>query len=313
MAKRTSIYRRLAGRKRTLMGYSQLWLAPDHILLVKSSRFVEHYQRFALADVQSIVITTRADSTPLQIGAAGAAILWTALALAVTSLFAKIFFVSTGAIALAIVALDLVRGPRCRCHLYTAVSRELLPSVNRVRTAQTFLAELRPALEAVQGVLAPDRVPALEPVSSARPLDSPPEVPQPPGYLPEILFGLFLLNAALLLVGLRFPRSEISSALPTTILAEIALLIFALIRRPGRDPRRVIYGVMIATIVCIAWDGVQIGQSFFSFISEATRRGGNSFTFEGNWTALRGNRALFAAGWRIAAGAVGLLASYMER
>lgn len=311
MAKRTSIYRRLAGRKRTLMGYSQLWLAPDHILLVKSSRFVERYQRFALSDIQSIVITTRADSTPLQIGAAGAAILWAMVALAVTSLFAKIFFVSTGAIALAIVALDLIRGPRCRCHLYTAVSRELLPSVNRVRSAQALLAQLRPAIEAVQGALALDRISTLEP--QARPLDSPPEVPQPPGYLPEILFGLFLLNAVLILVGLRFPRSEMSSALPTTILAEIALLIFALIRRPGRDPRRVIYGVMIATIFFIGWDAVAVGQSFLTFVSEAARRG-NNISFEtANWTALHGNRALIAAAWRIAAGSVGLLASYMER
>lgn len=312
MAKRTSIYRRLDGRKRTLVGYSQLWLAPDHILQVKSSRFVEHYQRFALADVQSIVITTRADSTPLQIGAAGAAILWTVTALAVTSLFAKIFFVSTGAIALAIVVLDLARGPRCRCHLYTAVSRELLPSVNRVRAAQALLSELRSAIEAVQGSLAVDRIPVLEPVLSPRPLEPPPEVPQPPGYLPEILFGLFLLNAALLLVGLRFPRTEMSSALPTTILAEIVILTFALIRRPGRDPRRVVYGVMIATILCIGWDAFALGQSFVVFIAEAARRG-NSLTLDSNWTALSQRRTLFAAGWRIAAGAAGLLASYMER
>jgi hypothetical protein len=56
-----SIYRRLTGRKRTLFGYSQLWLAPDHILLVKSTRFAENYQRFALADIQAITVT----ETPL--------------------------------------------------------------------------------------------------------------------------------------------------------------------------------------------------------------------------------------------------------
>jgi hypothetical protein len=312
MTKRTSIYRRLAGRKRTLMGFSQLWLAPDHILLVKSSRFVEHYQRFALADIQSIVVTTLAERTNLQIGAAGAAILWVTIALAVTSLFAKIFFVSTGTIALVIFVFDLALGPRCRCHLYTAVSRELLPSVDRLRGARALLAELRPAIEAVQGSLAADRIAAIEPVSSTRPLDAPPEVPEAPGYLPEILFVLFLLNAALILVGQRFPRTEVSSALPTTILAEIVLLIFALIRRPGRDRRRVIYGVMIVTIVCIGWDALALGQNFFFFVAEAARRG-NNIALDTSWTAFSHNRSLIAAGWRIAAGAVGLLASYMER
>jgi hypothetical protein len=56
-----SIYHRLTGRKRTLLGYSQLWLAPDHILLVKSTRFAESYQRFALADIQAVTVT----ETPL--------------------------------------------------------------------------------------------------------------------------------------------------------------------------------------------------------------------------------------------------------
>jgi hypothetical protein len=52
-----SIYRRLTGRARTLSGYSQLWIAPDHLLLLRSTRFTEFYQRFALADIQAVVVT----------------------------------------------------------------------------------------------------------------------------------------------------------------------------------------------------------------------------------------------------------------
>ncbi len=314
MPKRTSIYRRLTGRKRTLTGYSQLWLAADHILLVKSSRFVEHYQRFALADIQSIVITHAVEDSRLQIGSAGAAILWTLIALAVTSLFAKIFFVATGAIGLLIVVLDLARGPRCRCHLYTAVSRELLPPVGRVRTAQKLLSQLRPAIEAVQGAMPADRIP-LEAQHSTLPFDAPPpEVPQPPGYLPELLFGLFLADAVLLLVDIRFPRAQLGNALFTTVLGEIVILIFALIRRPGRDPRRVIYGVMMVSIVCIGWDAVDLIRSFFNLVAEASRRGNDpGFSIYTTVNVWGQQRALFAAGWRIAAGGFGLLASYMER
>ncbi len=312
MPKRTSIYRRLTGRKRTLAGYSQLWLAPDHILLVKSSRLVEHYQRFALADIQSLVITTVVDRTPLEIGAAGAAILWTLIALTVTSLFGKIFFVVTGAIGIALVVIDLARGPRCRCHLYTAVSRELLAPVGRVRTAQKLLIELRKAIEAIQGALPADRIP-LETQRPVLPFDAPPpEVPQPPGYLPELLFGLFLANAALLLVDIRFPHAQISNALFTTVFGEIVIIIFALMRRPGRDPRRIIYGVMIFSIVCIGWDAFDLGRSFFEVVTEAARRG-NSIAYDTSLNVWGQRRALFAAGWRIAAGGFGLLASYMER
>ena len=53
----TSIYTKLTPVKRNFFGYTRLWLAPDHVLLLINSRFAEQYKRFALADIQSIVIT----------------------------------------------------------------------------------------------------------------------------------------------------------------------------------------------------------------------------------------------------------------
>src|SRR5579862_3831897 len=117
---RKSIYRRLTRRRRTLLGFSQLWLAPDHLLLVTSSRFSETYQRFAFSDIQAIVVTESPDRTVPQIAAAALAILWTLAALTPASIFARGFFLATGAIAFAAVLVDLLRGPRCRCHLQTA-------------------------------------------------------------------------------------------------------------------------------------------------------------------------------------------------
>ena len=72
-----SIYRRLTGRRRGFTGFTQLWLAPDHILLVQNNRFSEHYRRFALADIQAIVVTALPDRMPWQILALAASILWT--------------------------------------------------------------------------------------------------------------------------------------------------------------------------------------------------------------------------------------------
>src|ERR1700719_1283012 len=151
--KRTSTYRRLTGRSRTPLGYSQLWLRHHHILLLKSSYLVEEYRRFALGDIQAIVITGVPDRTVLQVFAAGAAVAWVLALLAVTSIFGKVFFTVTGGVALAWVVADIARGPRCRCHLYTAVSLELLTPVSRIRTARAFLGRIRPAIEAVQGKL----------------------------------------------------------------------------------------------------------------------------------------------------------------
>src|SRR5258708_3448740 len=153
MARRTSIYRRLTGRSRTLVGYSQLWMGPDHILLVKSTRLSEDYQRFAFSDIQSIAVTQRGDRTVFQVIAGLTMLAWTLAALAVSSIFGKWFFAVTGLLGCAWVIMDIVGGPRCRCYLRTAVSRELLAPVCRMRYAESLLAEIQTAIEAVQGSL----------------------------------------------------------------------------------------------------------------------------------------------------------------
>jgi hypothetical protein len=319
MPKQNSIYRRLTGRRRTPFSYSQLWLAPDHILLVKSSRFAEQYQRFALADIQAIVITGLPDRIVLQVAGAGAAILWTLVLLTVTSTFAKGFFVATGAMALGVVLIDVARGPRCRCHLHTAVSRELLSPVSRVRTARKFLATLRPAIEAIQGRLEAERISEVIPAAAGM-SEQPPEVPDAPGYLPEVLFGLFLLNAAVVLIDWRFPRSEATNILPTTISAEVIILIVALARRGSRDPRRVIYVLMVVAIFFVGWDAFGMARNltnWFGILMEAGRRGrpvtSPVTSMTSALTLFSQGNALFAAGWRMAVGAAGLVAAWMER
>lgn len=311
--KRTSIYRRLTRRRRTLLGYSQLWLGPDHILLLKSSRFAEEYQRFALADIQALVITELPDRTLVQANGAVAALLWTLVLLAVSSIFAKVFFAVTGAIALAWVIADIARGARCRCHLYTAVSRELLAPVSRIRAARAFLDQLRPAIEAVQGTLPMESIAALAQPGGRAMIDRPPEVPHAPGYLPETLFALLLADAALIWLNLRFPQSDAGSVLFTTFFAEALLVVVALARR-ARDTRRFIYGLMIVAILCMGWDALGLAETFGSFWAlamESAKRGKPAPPFGFSWASS--GTALFAAVWRLGAGSVGLAAAHLER
>ncbi len=315
MATGKSIYQRLTGRRRGIAGFSQLWLAPDHILLVRNSRFTEQYRRFALADIQAIVVTKLGDRTPWQIVALLAAILWTLALFAVELTLGKFFFGVTGAIAIAICIIDIARGPRCRCHLYTAVSRELLSPVSRVRGARRFLDHIRPAIEGAQGTLAAEKIATLT-ASGGPPVETPPEVPAPPGYLPEVLFALFLLNAACVLAASRFPWAQLSNVLLTTFSAEFVILVVALIRRPGRDPRRFIYALMVVAILFMGWDAIALGRSFVGYMGsvfEEARRGKAAPPTVANWIAFQHAPALFAASWRSAAGIIGLAAAWLER
>jgi hypothetical protein len=190
MAKSTPVYRRLTGRKRSLSGFTQLWLGPGHILLLRSHRFTEEYRRFAFADIQAFVITEVTGRMKFQLlGLVATAALWTLGFVAVNLVFAKAFFGITGALVFAIVMVDIARGPRCQCHVYTAVSRELLAPVSRLRRARTFLVQVRPQIEAVQGRLPTDqpgvvRHPdetARHPDQTASPADeTPPHIPGSP-------------------------------------------------------------------------------------------------------------------------------------
>ncbi len=319
-----SIYRRLTGKARSFGGYSQLWIAEDHILLVRSTHFSERYQRFALADIQAVVITEEPSRTPLQAALGATALLWMLAFLAVSSVFAKGFFLATGGLALLWVIIDMARGPRCRCHLHTAVSRELLPPVARIRKANEFLAKLQPAIEAVQGAVAAEQIPALEERTSAfvagaaiAAVDQPPEISPAPGYLAEAVFGVFLINAALILASILLRRNVqlVTNVLPTTLFGEILIAIVALLRRGARDPRRFIYPLMLIALVGMGWDLVVMVRHFGGYLSSvvaASQRGANP-PMIGFWSAFDRSHALIAAAWRSAAGALGLAAALWER
>ncbi len=315
-----SIYRRLTGRARTLGGYSQLWIAPDHILLLRSTRFREQYWRFALADIQAVVVTELPARLPLQAALGATTLLWALASTLIFSTFAKWFFMISGGLGLGLVVLDIARGPRCRCFLHTAVSREPLSPVQRMRVARKFLAQLQPAVEAVQGAIAMERMEQLDDRSSAQAMEAapyqPPEIVSRPGYLPEVVFGAFLMNATLVLLNQRFHVPQVGNALVTTLLGEVFLLIVTLFRRGSRDYRRYTYVVLLAALLGIGWDLVLFGQSFanvFSAAYEAGQHGRPAPIPATSGPAFDRVHGLIAAGWRIAAAVIGFATAYFER
>jgi len=311
----TSIYTKLTPTKRSLFGYTQLWLAPDHILLLISSQFAEDYKRFAFSDIQSIVVTDLPSRVVPQVIMILASLAWMILWFAVDIAFFKWTFLVTGALALLWSIRDIARGQRCRCYLHTRVSKELLPPVSRIRTARSFLAAIRPRIEGVQGVLLPEKLLTIEaPYASWE--SAPPEIVSSPGYVPEVLFAVFLINAALIWASVQFPKvPEIPGILINSLLAEILLILVALLRRKGRDARVIIYVVIVLSIIGFGFDMVTIGghlPGWFASVVDKAKAGDKSATFITLFPS-GSRRAVVAWSWRAFAGIVGLAASFYER
>jgi hypothetical protein len=146
-------YRRLPGRRRGVISGASLWMGSDHILLVRSAWFREEYKRFYLRDIQAIVVAPGPRfylSMPMLVFSA----IW---------LFSGLFMgtwpnsvaigwiAGTVAMAAAWLAISVTAG--CRCRLYTAVSRDDLPSIFLTWTARRFLRQVQPRIEQVQGTV----------------------------------------------------------------------------------------------------------------------------------------------------------------
>jgi hypothetical protein len=143
-------YRRLPGRKRGLGTGASMWMGSDHILLVRSAWFREEYKRFYLRDIQAIVV---ADCPRFHVSAP---MLWFALAWLIALAALPSAYDSAWLFAsLGMVAAWLVISMRasCRCRLYTAVSKDDLPSLYRTWSARRFLREVQPLVAQVQGVV----------------------------------------------------------------------------------------------------------------------------------------------------------------
>jgi len=157
-------YRKLPGRRRGFVVGSSVWLAEDHLLLVKSYRFREEYRRFYFADIQAIVsaaaprfhISTRSAA----IGAVWSFACLLAFVNARFTAFETVVSVVGVLLVVAWIGVSLFRS--CRCRIYTAVSSEELPSLYRVWTLRKFRDQVEPLITQAQGALEADYAQVLE-------------------------------------------------------------------------------------------------------------------------------------------------------
>jgi len=142
-------FKRLPGRGGALLGFSRLWLASDHLLLVESTGFSESYKRYYYRDIQSL--TLRKTSTGLWW-----TVVWGALALASTALFEGLLpeasptgWIMGGIFGLFLLG-NLLMGPTCACHIRTAVQNEELAAWHRVRTSRKGITLLQRLAQVAQ-------------------------------------------------------------------------------------------------------------------------------------------------------------------
>jgi hypothetical protein len=293
-------YRRLTSKTRSVGGYSQLWLADDHLLVIDSSRFNENYRRFRLADIRAISVTDGPNLVVFQVLAGLAAIGWGMLALAVNAIAAKWFFGISGGLLLLLALADVARGPRCRCLLYTAVSQQRLRAVSRQTTARSFLAALTPAIEGVQGTLAAQDIEA-----GADSAAAPPIAPSPRFAAAQALFGLYLLDALVAAIIYLVPRAGASVIFPASILGEFMLAIITLVK-PATRLIRTTTGLAIAGMALGLYDLFTLGRLIWAAALRGALQGPTPPDFNALLApSLRG--IVFACAWRIAIGAVGLI------
>jgi hypothetical protein len=201
-------YRKLPGKRRGFFNVSSVWAGPDHLLLVRGSRFREEYKRFYFRDVQAIAIA-RAPRFHISTRAALAAwfalpivfaLLMPALARVVSSSSIRNAWAGLGLAALASIGawVYISAAQSCRCRIYTAVSADELPSVYRIWTARKFLAEVEPLIAQTQGTIEGEwpAAPEGRTVGPAPVARASFDTTQPAPHLPRrtLASGLFLLS-----------------------------------------------------------------------------------------------------------------------
>jgi hypothetical protein len=162
----------------------QLWEGRDHLLLVEWDGYREYYKRFYFRDIQALIVQPTREAlflnAPLVVLVLGFGIL--AATLQETGF--RIFFLVLAALAGVLLVSNLVAGRSCRTYIQTAVQRDELVSLNRLRRATAVVDQLRPLILAAQAGQPSSGGPAANAVSDASKAPAEAGHPNPPASPP---------------------------------------------------------------------------------------------------------------------------------
>jgi hypothetical protein len=281
-------YKKLPGRRRGIMRGASVWLAPDHLLLIRSWRFREEYKRYYLGDIQSIAVAA-APRFHLSTRSICIAIIWL-FAISIATARGISWEVNSLWVVAAILVgtwIYVSASCSCICRIYTAVSGDDLPSVYRSWTARKFMQRVQPLIEAAQGPIGEDWAEAVE-ARRIGPEEGPDlRIPGASNAAPEgaqtagwsvWLAGLFvaanIVDAIFSYAATSKPSGALTAIGYSIVVVELALAIALLIRnargRPWPGMRNLAIALIIATGV--VWYSQQILVGFVAVM--ATTGGG---------------------------------------
>ena len=172
MLKKDPNYRQLKPGGAGLFGVSTFWLAPDHLLVVEVSGYVEKYRRFYFRDIQALIVqqTNLRLLWGLGLGACIAVLLGILMLVTLGSSSADpgtvgvfvVFMLCLGVPLL----VNILRGPTCTVSVRTAVQTQKIPNLTRRKKADKLVELLKPVIAAAQET-------PLAPASAGETADSP--------------------------------------------------------------------------------------------------------------------------------------------
>ncbi len=157
---------------------ARAYLADDHLLLVHESIAAQEYRRFYFRDIQAIIVRTRPARRVLNVLLCVAFVVVLVAMLAVdvvpehkVGLHGERIVVPAPvlpaliapAAILAVLIVNILRGPTVDCHIQTAAHVQRMPMIKRLRQARRFIQQLRGPIEQVQGemtIASPPRPPS---------------------------------------------------------------------------------------------------------------------------------------------------------
>ena len=139
-----------------------LWLARDHLLSIRSNRFIEEYKRFYFRDIQALTIRKTRRRQLWNAVLSLLLLVWLGLFMSQMPQSGLSSDLWPWFVLLALAGVPLLinnlRGPTCTCYIRTAVQVEELPSLNRLRKVHKIEQRIRPLIAAAQGELTPEQL-----------------------------------------------------------------------------------------------------------------------------------------------------------
>jgi hypothetical protein len=166
MAPTSKPYTKLTRNTASLGTYSSLWLAADHLMVVRSNGYSETYARLEFRDIKGFFTTPTERRGWWMTAWAILGVIWLIVVLASlgnseTPIISSILLVLT----IGALLWNFRLGAGCTVYVVTGVQTAPLPSLVRARKAARVLARLQPLIVAAQAdlVVAPQAGPEAPP------------------------------------------------------------------------------------------------------------------------------------------------------